>query len=525
MSEKKYIPEDLSVYIQKLYYEYERYKNILKIIKRDFTEMTDKEWKSSLCYYKRKYQEAKIKFESCIEFLSENYSLDISKNWFINFNKNYLTNSYDSNDIEDPILYNELLEKIYQENYKGIEYSAKDITFQVTEYCNMKCSYCYQHNKQKQAMSYETGKKLIDQILSFEPKINEYCHLDKSLGLILNFIGGEPLLEIELIEKLTKYFIGEAFKLKHKFLLTTVFGICSNGLLHFNNKVQEYFDTFYNFISYSVSIDGNKELHDKCRLDLFGNGTYDRAFLAAKDYKDKYQFVGNKMTLSPSNICYTYEALKAMIDFGHKTIYCNCVYEEGWEISHAQILYKELKKLADYLKEKELLDKIKLSILSNDIGTPNSEDNENWCGGTGKMLAMNYKGDFYPCLRYIETSQKPGTELYIIGNINDGIGTNSIAQKKVSSLKEVTKQSQSDEECLNCRIASGCGWCSAYNYECFDTVNKRAKYICIMHKARVLAVYYYNQLAKIPYKVNCPKEWAIPIIGDTEYQMLLEREN
>jgi len=40
------------------------------------------------------------------------------------------------------------------------------------------------------------------------------------------------------------------------------------------------------------------------------------------------------------------------------------------------------------------------------------------------MLAMDYKGDLYPCLRYMESSIGQNQSPYIIGNINNGIGYN-----------------------------------------------------------------------------------------------------
>ena len=58
----------------------------------------------------------------------------------------------------------------------------------------------------------------------------------------------------------------------------------------------------------------------------------------------------------------------------------------------------------------------------------------------------------------------------------------------------MTRCSQSTDECINCPIAAGCAWCSAYNYEYFGELNKRATFICIMHKARALAnVYFWNK--------------------------------
>ena len=162
---------------------------------------------------------------------------------------------------------------------------------------------------------------------------------------------------------------------------------------------------------------------------------------------------------------------------------------------------------------------VEFSILSNTVGQPEDETNtSNWCGGTGLMLAMDYKGDLYPCLRYMESSLGENREPYIIGNVFSGIQEH----KKIEELNSITRQSQSTEECLNCPISSGCSWCSAYNYEVFGTPNKRATYICPMHKARVLACKYYFNNKQEEFKLNIPESWALEIIPKEEYQLLID---
>jgi sulfatase maturation enzyme AslB (radical SAM superfamily) len=97
---------------------------------------------------------------------------------------------------------------------------------------------------------------------------------------------------------------------------------------------------YRNFIHISISIDGNKELHDKCRLDLQGNGTYDRAIKASRHIRENYdRKVTTKMTLSPENINYLYDAVISLIKEGYIIIHLNCIFEKGWEYSHAKILY------------------------------------------------------------------------------------------------------------------------------------------------------------------------------------------
>ena len=64
--------------------------------------------------------------------------------------------------------------------------------------------------------------------------------------------------------------------------------ISSNGLLYFDKRVQNFIKKYKNNLSLSISIDGNKELHDTCRVDLNGNGTYDRALAAELHYHNTY---------------------------------------------------------------------------------------------------------------------------------------------------------------------------------------------------------------------------------------------
>jgi sulfatase maturation enzyme AslB (radical SAM superfamily) len=74
-------------------------------------------------------------------------------------------------------------------------------------------------------------------------------------------------------------------ELNHPWLYYSICNICSNGILYTTPKVQEYFKN-YGFLTHlSISIDGNKELHDSCRIDLNGNGSYDRAIEAVKLYR------------------------------------------------------------------------------------------------------------------------------------------------------------------------------------------------------------------------------------------------
>ena len=73
------------------------------------------------------------------------------------------------------------------------------------------------------------------------------------------------------------------------------------------------------------------------------------------------------MTLSPDNINFVFPALVNLWENDYNFIYCNCIYEKGWTIEHAKILYYELKKVADDLRNNHL-ERIKgTSILNLDL--------------------------------------------------------------------------------------------------------------------------------------------------------------
>ena len=158
------------------------------------------------------------------------------------------------------------------------------------------------------------------------------------------------------------------------------------------------------------------------------------------------------------------------------------------------------------------------------------EDNTNWCGGTGSMLSCDYKGDLYPCIRYMESSIGDDAEPLIIGNVYDGLLHNDVEKERLKCLRCITRRSQSTDECFNCPIAQNCSWCSAYNYQTFGTADHRATFICIMHKARALAnAYYWNKgfhkyAPFFRFKIWIPEEWASEIITRDEWLELCELE-
>jgi uncharacterized protein len=403
--------------------------------------------------------------------------------------------------------------------------SALNVTIVVTQDCNFACSYCYQHGKTPDRMTKETAIMAVDFLLG--DKINEYIDKDNSPAIILDFIGGEPLLEIDLIDYFMDYFLYKAFKEKHRWALNYSIGMSSNGSLYSTHRVQRFVKKYRGRCNIAITIDGMKELHDSCRLYPNGKGTFDDVYRNVKLHLLQGGHPSTKITIAPENLKYIDESVVFLFNLGYKWINGNVVFENVWNIDYAKELYLKLKSLSDIIIDNELYKGHRLTMFDETIGRPmNPEDDTNWCGGNASMLAIGTDGICYPCLRYMKYClSTPEREPLIIGNITEGINNDIPVLKE---LRSITRSSQSTEDCFNCPIAKGCSWCSAFNYDIYGTANKRATFLCVMHKARVLAnIYYWNKLYRklgledrFPYYV--PDEWARGIIDESEIAHLKE---
>ena len=417
----------------------------------------------------------------------------------------------------------EVQQRYYKEDNKAV---CRNITFQVTDDCCLKCTYCYQGHKGHKMMTKETAKKIVDLLFKLYDENKEDSVINHhTYGIILDFIGGEPFMNVPVIEYTMEYFLNECFKRDHIWLTNSRASISTNGLLYFEPDTQAFLKKYKDFISMNITIDGPKEVHDLCRVDHNGNGSYDRAMAAWNDWfggMGRSQ-LDTKVTIAPENL----HQMETIFDFflsrGCKHIHANPVFEHKWTVEEAQDYYMILLKLATRLL---LVEGAESSLFAKSKGKPIlSTETQNYCGGTSAMLAFDPDGNAYPCLRYMESSLGTDRPPIIIGN-TDGIYNTPEYKAIYDDMQKVTRQSQSTEECINCPVGSGCAWCSAWNYQETGSYNKRSTNICWMHRAESLANVYYWNIYYIMhdkperFPLYLPRDIANKIIPDEEYDRL-----
>lgn len=162
------------------------------------------------------------------------------------------------------IEYNKEIDKNYH-----IKNGIKQLTFKMTEQCNLRCRYCTYSDHYQETASYsnkhldfETSKKAVDIYMDYYLKNKEISGNDSPF---FTFYGGEPLLYFALIEKIVNYINMKYGKYMPKYLMTT------NGML-FTKKNSDFLKS--NNFHLSISIDGYQENHDRNRITTSGDPTY-----------------------------------------------------------------------------------------------------------------------------------------------------------------------------------------------------------------------------------------------------------
>ena len=391
---------------------------------------------------------------------------------------------------------------------------------------NLAVHNCYQINKSPMKMTFDIAKKFVDDLLHDK---YDYINQHNSPAIILEFIGGEPLLEIDLTRQIYEYFLEQCYELNHPWFTMHRISICSNGLQYFNPNVQSFFKEYSHNISFNISIDGNKKLHDACRIQPNGEGSYDIDMLALQHYTSHYVPDKNsKMTLAPGNIKYLFESVKSFMENGMKIINLNCVFEPGWTTKHAAIEYEQLKELSNYILDNDLED-IYISIFNErpeSVGDPKNDQPS--CGGSGKMLALRANGEFYPCLRYMPSSVTDNVESLQIGDVSTGPHTRASGSKVLHKLDRMTRRSGMTDLCFECPISSSCGGCLAVGHQIIGTPDRKTTFHCVMKYAEALANWYYfnNLIIKHPNwdidirQCKLPKNRVLKIISEDEYEFL-----
>lgn len=347
---------------------------------------------------------------------------------------------------------------------------VKALCLHIAHDCNLACKYCFaeegEYHGRRELMSFEVGKKALDFLVA---------NSGNRVNLEVDFFGGEPLMNWDVVKQLVEYgrSLEEKNNKKFRFTLTT------NGVL-LNDEIMEYLNKEMSNVV--LSLDGRKEVNDNMRPFRTGKGSYDLIVpkfqkLAESRNQTDYYVRG---TFTRDNLDFS-EDVKHFADLGFKQMSIEPVVgpeEDPYSIREEDLptIMKEYDKLAlEYIKREKEGKGFNFFHFMIDLDQgPCVYKRLSGCGSGTEYLAVTPWGDFYPCHQFV------GNEEFLMGNVSDGIVREDLITK-FSNCNVYSK-----EKCKNCFARFYCsGGCAANSYNFHGTINDAYDIGCEMQKKRV----------------------------------------
>ncbi|MCL2194964.1 MAG: thioether cross-link-forming SCIFF peptide maturase [Oscillospiraceae bacterium] len=338
---------------------------------------------------------------------------------------------------------------------------VKAMCLHMAHACNLACEYCFVRAWDKQLMSYDVGKAAIDFLLANSgPRRN----------LDIDFFGGEPLLNWDVLKRLVAYARGkEAESGKHfRFTLTT------NGVLIDDDVIDFCQREISNVV---LSLDGRKETHDRLRKTHDGRGCYDdvvpkfRRLVGAREGCGYYI----RGTFTHHNTDFLQD-IAHMVALGFRALSLEPVVCSP-AAPHA-LTPDDLRRVLD---EYEAL---ALDMVDGDYSfyhyTLNLRHGPCYykrtagCGVGTEYLAVTPDGEFYPCHQFV------GNRAFIMGNVREGI-TSPALRDDFAGCSLHAKA-----ECRDCWAKYFCaGGCPANAYHASGSIHGMYEDGCVLFKKRL----------------------------------------
>ncbi len=355
-------------------------------------------------------------------------------------------------------------------DFKKRQTVVKALCLHVAHDCNLACRYCFaeegEYHGRRALMSFEVGKKALDFLVA---------NSGNRVNLEVDFFGGEPLMNWEVVKELVRYgrSLEEPKHKKFRFTLTTNGVLLNDEILEFANK---------EMANIVLSIDGRKEVNDRMRPFRGGQGSYDLIVpkfqkVAKSRGQTRYYVRG---TFTHNNLDFSQDVLH-LADLGFKQISVEPVVaqpEDDYAIRESDLpkLKEEYDKLAaEMLRRRREGNGFNFFHFMIDLeGGPCVAKRLSGCGSGTEYLAVTPWGDLYPCHQFV------GNEKFLMGNVDEGILREDIRDEfKCSNV-------YAKDKCRKCFAKFYCsGGCAANAYNFSGDINGAYDVGCELQRKRV----------------------------------------
>ena len=327
--------------------------------------------------------------------------------------------------------------------------TIKAMCLHVAHTCNLNCAYCFarqgNYHGQSALMPLEIGKQALDFLVA---------HSQGRRHLEVDFFGGEPLVNWEVVKQLVAY--GRELEQRHNKIFR--FTITTNGMLLDDEVIDFCNKEMHNVV---LSLDGRKEVHDRLRKTPDGKGSYEiivpkfQEFVRKRGDRDYYV----RGTFTHNNVDFLNDILH-MAELGFtqlsmEPVVCDPSDPCALTQEDLAIVKQQYEELAKVMWEREQQGKgftFYHYMIDLEHG-PCIHKRLAGCGSGTEYVAVTPWGDLYPCHQFV------GEEAYRLGSLNEGI-TNTSVHDAFAACSVRTRR-----DCQECWAQLYCaGGCAANAY-------------------------------------------------------------
>lgn len=346
----------------------------------------------------------------------------------------------------------------------------KALCMHVAHSCNLTCSYCFagqgRYQGESALMRFEVGKQALDFLME---NSGNRKHLE------VDFFGGEPLMNWDVVKRLVAYArsVEAARGKQFRFTLTT------NGVL-LDDEVTEFCNReMHNVV---LSLDGRKQVHDRLRKTVNGQGSYDIIVPKFQRFVHKRGGRGYYMrgTFTRENLDFTKD-IEHMLGLGFDQLSMEPVVsapDAPQAIGEADLptLFEQYETLAARMLAREAEGKgfTFYHYMLDLSGGPCIYKRIAGCGSGTEYLAVTPAGELYPCHQFVGESD------YRMGDVWEGV-TNIGLRDRFANLNVFTR-----EECRTCWARMYCsGGCAANAFHATGAIEGVYELGCKLFKKRI----------------------------------------
>ncbi|HHZ05541.1 MAG TPA: thioether cross-link-forming SCIFF peptide maturase [Clostridiales bacterium] len=358
-------------------------------------------------------------------------------------------------------------------DFKSRNTVVKALCLHVAHTCNLNCEYCFasqgkysSEHKERALMSFEVGKQALDFLVASS---------GTRVNLEVDFFGGEPLMNWEVVKQLVSYARGieKEKNKKFRFTLTTNGMLIDDDVIDFANK------EMYNVV---LSLDGRKEVHDHLRKNYKGEGSYD---IIVPKFQKLAQSRGQKNyyvrgTFTHNNVDFTNDIFH-MADLGFTELSMEpvvCSPSDPYALTQEDLprLFEQYEILAkEMIKRKKAGSGFTFYHYMIDLKHgPCIYKRIAGCGSGTEYMAVTPWGELFPCHQFVNDPK------YSLGNIWDGV-TNTALRDEFKLCNVYARP-----QCTDCWARLYCsGGCAANAYHASGNITGIYQYGCELFRKRM----------------------------------------